>query len=117
MAVTYAQVRDWVLALPGGREVFVERWGHPTLRYGDKLLATGGPQHPTLSVKASRVDQAELIGAAPLTYAVAPYVGRYGWVQVTLATVEPAELRQIVVDAWRQTAPKKVVREYDAAQR
>ncbi len=116
MAVTWEQVRDWVLALPGGREVMVEAWGHPTLRVGDKMIAGGGPDSPTMSVKASREDQAELIASAPETYAIADYTGRYGWVRVTLATADPAELRRIVEDAWRGTAPKRVVRAYDSAQ-
>lgn len=115
MAVTYEQVRDWVLALPGGREVMVESWGHPTLRVGDKMLATGGPGSPTMSVKASREDQAELVGGDAGTYAVAAYVGRFGWVQVTLANADPDELHRVVVDAWRRTAARKLVREYDAA--
>ena len=116
MAVTYEQVRDWVLALPGGREVMVESWGHPTLRVGDKMIAGGGPDWPTMSVKASKEDQAELIASAPETYAVAEYVGRYGWVRVTLATADEPELRRIVEDPWRSTAPKRVVRAYDSAQ-
>ena len=116
MAVTYEQVRDWVLALPGGREVMVEAWGHPTLRVGDKMIAGGGPDSPTMSVKASKEDQAELIAAAPETYAIAEYVGRYGWVRVTLATADEGELRRIVEDAWRSTAPKRAVRAYDSAQ-
>jgi hypothetical protein len=115
MAVTYEQVRDWVLALPGGSEVMVESWGHPTLRVGDKMIAGGGPDAPTLSVKATKEDQAELVAGDPDTYAVAAYVGRFGWVRVTLANADPGELRQIVVEAWRRTAPKKLVREYEAA--
>src|ERR687894_714848 len=71
MAVTYEQVRDWVLALPGGREVMVESWGHPTLRVGDKMFAGGAPDSPTMSVKASKEDQAELVASDPQTYAVA----------------------------------------------
>jgi hypothetical protein len=117
MAVTYEQVRDWVLALPGGREVMVESWGHPTLRIGDKMIAGGAPDSPTMSIKASKEDQAELIAGDPQTYAVADYVGRYGWVRITLATADPAEVQRIVADAWRQTAPKRVVRAYDSAQR
>ena len=116
MAVTYEQVREWVLALPGGCEVMVESWGHPTLRVGDKMIAGGAPGQPTLSVKATREEQAELIASAPETYAIADYTGRYGWVRVTLATADPAELHRIVVDAWRRTAPKKVVRAYDSAE-
>jgi hypothetical protein len=112
--VTYEQVRDWVLELPGGREVMVERWGHPTLRVGDKMFAGGAPGSTTMSVKATLADQAELVAAAPQTYAVAAYTGRYGWVTVDLATVDPAELRTLVVDAWRRTAPRGLVRQYDA---
>ena len=113
MAVTYEQVRDWVLALPGGREVMVESWGHPTLRVGEKMLAGGAPDSPTMTVKASKEDQAELIASDPATYAVAPYVGRFGWVRVTLAGADPDELRQVVVEAWRRTAPKKTVQEHN----
>ena len=114
MAVTYEQVRDWVLALPGTREVMVEEWGHPTLRVGDKMFASGMPGGDTLSVKASKEEQADLVAAAPETYAVAAYVGRFGWVRVQLSTVDADELRDLVIEAWRRTAPKKLVKEYDA---
>jgi len=117
MAVTYEQVRGWVLALPGGREVMVESWGHPTLRIGDKMIAGGAPGSPTMSIKASIQDQAELIATDPDTYAVADYVGRYGWVRITLATADPDEVRRIVEDAWRRTAPKRAVRAFDSGQR
>src|SRR4029453_1825487 len=97
MAVTYEQLRDWVLALPGTREVFVEQWGHPTLRYGDKMFASGQPDSTVASVKASPADQAELIAAAPEVYEKAAYVGRYGWVRVNLAAAEPDELGAAVL--------------------
>jgi hypothetical protein len=115
VGVSYEQVRDWVLALPGGCEVMVESWGHPTLRVGDKMFAGGSPGAGTMTVKATKEDQAELIASAPGTYAIARYVGRFGWVEVTLANADPDELRQVVVEAWRRTAPKKTVRAYDAA--
>jgi hypothetical protein len=114
--VTYEQVREWVLGLPGGAEVMVESWGHPTLRVGSKMIAGGAPDSPTMTVKASVEDQAELIAGAPETYAVADYVGRYGWVRVTLATADPEELHRVLVDAWRRTAPKRAVAAYDSAQ-
>jgi hypothetical protein len=117
MAVTYEQVRNWVLALPGTREVMVESWGHPTLRVGDRMIASGMPDSPTMTVKASKADQAELIAADPQAYAVAQYTGRYGWVRVTLAAAGAADLRRVVLDAWRSTAPKKLVKEYDSVQR
>ena len=52
MAVKYEQVREWVLALPGGEEVMVEEWGHPTLRVNNKMFASGmsGSSHSWCSV-------------------------------------------------------------------
>lgn len=115
MAVTYERVRDWALALPGATEVMVEAWGHPTLRVNNKMFASGMAGHPTMTVKASIQEQAELIASDPGTYTVARYVGRYGWVQVTLAGVDPDELRELIIEAWRLTAPKRLVKEYDSA--
>jgi hypothetical protein len=114
VAVTYAKVRDWVLALPGTQEVFVERWGEWTLRCGAKIFVIGAPGAGTMSVKASLEDQAELVGAEPEVYSRAAYTGRYGWVRVELGRARASELRRVVEDGWRRTAPKKLVREYDA---
>jgi len=112
---TYLQVRDWVLALPGAEEVMVPEWGHPTLRVNNKMFAAGAPDAPTMSLKASKEEQAELIATAPDVYSVAAYTGRFGWVTVELTKVDPAELRELLIEAWRRTAPKKLVKEYDAA--
>jgi hypothetical protein len=115
VAATYEQVRDWVLALPGGEEVMVAEWGHPTLRVNGKMFAGGAPGSASMSVKATREEQADLIAAAPETYSVAAYVGRFGWVRVNLSTVDADELRDLVERAWRRTAPKRLVREYEAS--
>ena len=69
------------------------------------------------SVKATRQEQAALLAAAPDTFGIPAYVGRHGWVSIQLATVDPAELRELLVEAWRQTAPKRLVAAYDSAHR
>ena len=33
---------------------------------------------------------------------------RYQWVQVRLAAIDPAELRELVFDAWRMVVPKRL---------
>jgi hypothetical protein len=114
-ALTYEQVKEWALALPGTAEVYVEDWGHPTLRVNNKMFATGAPESPTMSVKASLEEQAELIATDPQTYSSAPYSGRYGWVRVQLSSVDPGEMRELIIEAWRRTAPKRMVASYDAA--
>ncbi len=66
------------------------------------------------SVKASLDDQAGLIEAEPETFSIPHYVGRYGWVAVDLDRVRPDGMRRLLVNAWRRTAPKRVVAAHDA---
>jgi hypothetical protein len=74
----------------------------------------GGPKSPRISVEASKEEQAELIAMAPETYQIAAYVGRFGWVSVNLSTVDKRELNELIVEAWRRTAPKKLVTTFDS---
>jgi hypothetical protein len=111
--VTVAQVRAMALALPHAEEVVT--WGTDlTWRVRGKIFAMGGPQSSAISVKCTKEDQAELVAAAPDAYEPAAYVGRFGWVSVTLARVDAGEVRELLIEAWRQTAPKKLVKDYDA---
>jgi hypothetical protein len=38
---------------------------------------------------------------------------RYNWVRVRLATIDAAEMRELVVEAWRMCVPKRVAAAYD----
>ncbi|MFF5986525.1 MmcQ/YjbR family DNA-binding protein [Prauserella flavalba] len=40
---------------------------------------------------------------------------RFNWVRAELAALDPAEARELVVDAWRMVVPQKVARAYDLA--
>ena len=112
--VTADELRRVVLALPEAEER--ETWGHPTFRVRDKMFAALSDDGQLASVKATRQEQAALVAAAPETFGVPAYVGRHGWVSIQLATVDPAELGELVVEAWRQTAARRLVSAYDAAQ-
>ena len=39
---------------------------------------------------------------------------RFNWVVVRLATIDAAEMRELVLDAWRMVVPKKVIAAYEA---
>ena len=40
---------------------------------------------------------------------------RFNWVEADLATLDPVEAREFVVDAWRMVVPKKLSHAYDLA--
>jgi hypothetical protein len=67
----------------------------------------------SVSVKASLDDQSGLIEMDPRTFAPSGYTGRYGWVRVRLAGVGADLGRRLVINAWKRTAPKRLVADYD----
>jgi hypothetical protein len=109
--VTADEFRQVVRSLPEAEER--ETWGHPTFRVRDKMFATMSDDGRQATVKATKEEQAALVAAAPETFGVPAYVGRHGWVSVELATADPAEVRELVTEAWRQTAPKRLVAAHD----
>jgi hypothetical protein len=68
-----------------------------------------------LYVKALATDRDVMIESDPETYSEWWAAGRFGWVRVRLDRIEPDEARELVLEAWRLTAPKRLVKEYDAA--
>ena len=102
------------LALPEAHEV--EAWGEPTFRVRNKMFAMyadAGTHHgggrPSVWCKATRPNQALMVGAAPGRYFVPPYVGPSGWVGVWLdGAVDWADVEEIVRDAYRLIAPKRL---------
>ena len=58
--------------------------------------------------------QAALVGSVPGRFFVPPYVGHRGWLGVYLdVPVDWDEISQIVTDAYRVIAPKRLVQELD----
>jgi hypothetical protein len=54
-------------------------------------------------------ERAGLVASDPEKFLMpAPPDERYNWVQVRLAALEPDELRELVLDAWRMVVPKRV---------
>jgi hypothetical protein len=51
----------------------------------------------------------------PKTFAVAAYTGKYGWVRVRLAGVPTQLAQRLITNAWRRTAPKRLVAKLDEA--
>jgi hypothetical protein len=104
---TFEDVRSIAMALPEAEEVVT--WEVDiTFRVRGKIFAIGGEGTDRISVKATPVAQAELLDLDPETFARAPYVGRFGWVTVYLARVDPGMLEGLLRDAWRSVAPAKL---------
>jgi hypothetical protein len=108
-----ADFRGAALSLPEVEER--ETWGHPTFRVRDKMFATLSGDGTGASVKATKEEQTALIEEDSETFSVPAYVGRHGWVGIDVTRIDTAHLRELIIEAWRLTAPKRLVKAYDAA--
>ena len=114
-----SRLRKLCLALPQAREV--EAWGAPTFRVKTIFAMYSGPDHDKAGrasawVKALQSNQDLMVAMAPERFFVPPYVGGKGWIGVYLddANTDWAELESLLRDAWRMSAPKRVVARHDS---
>jgi len=110
--VTGDEARALALSFPEAEER--ETSGDPTFRVRDKIVMTMDREGTAATVKAPREAQAALVGSDPDTFSIPAYVGQRGWVGVALDRVDPEEFAELVDEAWRMTAPKRLVKVYDA---
>jgi hypothetical protein len=115
--VTIDELRAFCLSLPETHEQ--ETWGDAehagdvTFRVRGKIYLITGQTGGGASIRTDKAQQSDLLAAFPDAVTVAPYVGRFGWVNVRLDALDPAIVRDIIRGAWRRTAPKAVAAAFD----
>jgi hypothetical protein len=104
--------RELALSLPEATEK--TSWGHPTFRVRDKMFATMATDGTTATVKSTLDEQRALTQSDPDTFSVPAYVGKHGWIGILVDRCDPEELHELVTEAWRMTAPKRLLSAFDA---
>ncbi len=107
----FERFRQLCLSLPEAEER--ETWGEPTFRVRDRIFAMGSLEDDYVSLKASLDDQSGLVEMDPKTFAPSAYTGRYGWVRVRLAGVGVGLAERLVTNAWKRTAPRRLIADYE----
>ena len=103
---TSADVREIVMALCEVEERLT--WESATFRVCGKIFALLHPTEQSVTVKSSKDEQAALLASDANTFAAAPYTGRFGWVRIRLTSIDADLLNELLVDAWRQVAPRRL---------
>ncbi|MGW1788084.1 MmcQ/YjbR family DNA-binding protein [Streptomyces tubercidicus] len=103
-----ADVRRIALSLP--ETVEKEAWEMPTFRVAGKMFITIPDDETSFAVRCPIHERKELIAAEPEKFWVPPHEASSHWVRVRLAALEDiTELRDILVDSWKQAAPPRLV--------
>ena len=106
-------VRRFALELPEAEER--ETWETPTFRVRSRIFAMFSDGQREVWIKSTHDEQRALIAMDPDTYFFPPYVGPSGWIGVRIRTADRDELRELLVEGWRLTAPKRTVAALDEA--
>lgn len=111
--MTAAEFRRLALSFP--ETVESAHMGHPDFRVGGKIFATlGYPSAGWAMVKLMPDQQPDFVHAEPEVFvAVKGAWGRRGATNVRLKAAKKADLRKALEAAWRNTAPQRIVAEFD----
>ena len=105
------RVRELALALPRSYEVVVR--GRLKFRVGRLVYLAFSPDEQVMGFAYPKEERDALIGSDPATFQM-PRLGdqRYNWVEVRLARIDDAEMRELVLEAWSMVVPKGVAETY-----
>jgi hypothetical protein len=113
--ITHDEIRRIALALPGAYEQ-ESYGGRPSFRTKPRMFCWIREDPEALVVHVDSLDEKEtLLASDPGTFFTTPHYDGYAAVLVRLEAVDVDEATELITDSWRLRAPKKLVKEWDAA--
>ncbi|SEG83959.1 hypothetical protein SAMN05444920_105290 [Nonomuraea solani] len=110
--VTEQDVRRIALALPETAEKSM--YGTPAFYVRGKWFARVKEEGDRLVLPVGSVEEkAELIAAEPAKFGTTPHYDGHAIVLVRFAAVDTAEMSELLADAWRLRAPKRLSTDLD----
>ena len=110
--VTIEQVRSFAMTLPGTFETLVR--DRVKFRVGRYVYLAFSRDETEMGFGFPKAEREAIVRAEPDKFFM-PSKGdlRYHWLEVRMAAIDEAEMRELVLDAWRMAAPKRVVAEFE----
>ena len=108
---TFDEVRQFARTLAGIEEG--TSYGTPAFRVRGRFLGRLHDDGERLVLKIDVAEREALLQMQPSTFTVTPHYEPYPPVLIRLETVDPLELRELITEAWRQEAPKRLVADFD----
>lgn len=115
--LSMAAIEDvWALGTELERSYPVRVRGRLKFRVGQLVYVAFSLDESVMGFAFPKEEREGLVGGAPRKFQMPSTSDlRFNWVHAELAALEPAEARELVVDAWRMVVPNKLARAYDLA--
>lgn len=109
--VTVAEVRRFAVTLPRTTEALVH--GRVKFRVGQIVYVSFSRDESVMGFGFPKEEREWLVGGSPDKFMLPEGSDlRYHWVLVRMAAIDEAEMKELVLDAWRMVVPKRVAAAY-----
>ena len=110
--VTMSDVLTLAMTLPLSHQALVR--GRVKFRVGSKVYLSFSRDETLMGFAFPKEERDWLVGGNPGKFLLPEASDlRYNWVLVRLASIGDAEMRELVLDAWRMVVPRRVATAYD----
>lgn len=112
---SWEKLRAIALSLDLPNVVETTSWGQPTLKAHGKLWAWWSPSEGAPVFKVSREEREIMLEVDPETFFVTPHYAPHNLVLVRPDRCDAEWAKAMLLRNWREMAPKKLLKAYDAA--
>ena len=108
---TWETAREIAQALPGAVEG--TSYGTPAFHVKKKLFVRFHQSGESVVVHIPMAAREAMMKSDPESFYITDHYLNYPYMLVRLSTVDLSDLRNLIVESWRQMAPAKLVAEYE----
>ena len=114
MIQTYPELRDLALSLHLPEVTEATPWGNPCLKAHGKMWCWWSPYVDAAVFRASRDEREMLLDADPDTFTLHPHYAAHDLILVRAGRIDPVWARARLLQQWRDAAPKRFLKAWDA---
>jgi len=115
MIASWPDLREFALGLNLPEVTLATPWGHEALKAHGKLWCYWSPYVDAAVFKADREERDMLMQADPDTFCLHPHYAPHPLILVRAGRIDPAWARPRLIRHWRDSAPKRWLKAWDAA--
>lgn len=116
MILNWPHLRDFALSLALPEVTLAHPWGHEALKAHGKLWCYWSFYEDAAVFKADHDERDMLMAADPDTFFLHPHYTKHPLVLVRAGRIDPDWARARLIRQWRDAAPKRWLRAWEAGQ-
>jgi hypothetical protein len=111
----WAELKAFALSLNLPQVTLAHPWGNEALKAHGRMWCWSSPYEDAAVVRASRDEREMLMQADPDTFFLHPHYQNHNLVLVRAGRIDPDWAKARLVRDWRTAAPKRWLKDWDAA--